>query len=104
MIQITIALLLLAGGFFMHEFGSGTAVFIQTIGMLWLLFAFPKYANTIVTNRFPQFGLLVRGEEPYNGHASLPKRIIAVGAYALFLVGLGLTAVVAVYFGIESLR
>jgi hypothetical protein len=104
MIQIILALTLLAIGFFAHEYGNTTAVVTQTIGMLWLLYGIPKYANTIITTKFPKFGLLVKGGEPYNEISALPKRVIAVGAYALFLVAFGLAAVIAVYFGIQAIR
>jgi hypothetical protein len=104
MIQIVIALLLLAAGFFLSDYGDITAVLMQTVGMLLLLHGLPKYTNAIVIKIYPRFGALVKGDEPYNEMSSLPKRVIVVGAYALCLVSLGLVGVVGVYFLITAIK
>lgn len=104
MILIIIAVAILTSGFFLATYREITATVVQTVGVILLLYAFPKYTSTIITRKYPRFGSLVKGCEPYNKISSLPKRIFAVGVYALFLVALGLGVVVAVYFMVNILR
>ena len=104
MIEIFIALLLLAGGFAMAEYGDLPAILLQTIGMLLLLHGVPSYVNAIVSRKFPMFGALVKGDEPYDKMSALPKRVAIVGIYAVILVVFVMVVVVGMYYGVATIK
>ena len=104
MFEISLALILLTAGFYFAEFGNFTAILLQTAGILLLLHGIPANVNKIIVRKFPAFGALVKGKEPYNTTAALPKRIVVTGFYAVFLVVLGLGAVVCVYLLVDAIK
>jgi len=86
------------------EYGNTFAILLQTIGMLLLLYGIPSYANKILSQRFPDFGSLIKGEVPYEKLSALPKRIIIVAIYVFSLVALGMLIIICLYFGIHHIK
>jgi len=104
MIVILTAIVLLAVGFWLSDYGDSFAILLQTIGLLLLLYALPSYINKIISQKLPDFGALVKGESPYEKLSALPKRTLIVAIYAFSLVALGIVIVACLYFSIAHIK
>ncbi|MDQ3773963.1 MAG: hypothetical protein M3461_06155 [Pseudomonadota bacterium] len=71
------------------------AVFAGALAAVALIYGVPFWAYTRVSTKYPTFGLLLKGEPPWDRPVRLPLRLVVMGVFAVAVAGLGIGALMA---------
>ena len=71
------------------------AIYVGAILLVVVLYGVPFWAYNKVSKKYRGFGLLLRGEAPWNTASRLPVRLVAMAVFAVAVAGLGIGAMMA---------
>ena len=71
------------------------AIYVGAILLVVVLYGVPFWAYNKVSKKYPGFGLLLRGEAPWNTASRLPVRLVVMAVFAVAVAGLGIGAMMA---------
>ena len=89
-------------GFYFWEKRSTVAIYASAALGLAVLFGLPFYIYGRVTDKYPQFSALIKGEEPWNAASRLPLRLLVMSIFALMVAGAGMGALFGSIWLIEN--
>lgn len=71
------------------------AVFVGALAAVSILYGVPFWAYSKVSEKYPTFGLLLKGEPPWNHLARLPLRVLVMAIFAVTVAVFGIGALMA---------
>lgn len=72
------------------------AVVVGALVLVAILYGVPFWTYSRVSKKYPTFGLLLKGESPWDRPARLPLRLSAMAVFAVTVAGLGIGALMVV--------
>jgi hypothetical protein len=79
------------------------AIYVAALGAVGLLYGVPFWLQSKITEKYPEFGKLVRGEPPFNEFARQPKRLLIMALFALVVAGAGLATLFGAVHAVDLL-
>ena len=71
------------------------AIYVGAVILVVILYGVPFLAYNRVSKKYPSFGLLLRGEAPWNTASRLPVRLVVMAVFAVTVAGFGIGALMA---------